>query len=93
MYPHFELSTSKKNHYILSAQKKNVVGTAHYIITMGKDEKKRSCSGFLGKIRSNNSGDEYNIYGPGENPDKKLTKDKTRSQLGAVYYVVLLYMI
>ena len=64
-----------------------MVGSAHYVITMKEEDTKRNTEGYLGKVRSINSGNEFNLFGVGENPDKGLNLDQTRSQLLGVLYV------
>ena len=89
MYPQYDLITSNGKHFLVSAKKMNMVGSAHYVITLDEHEMKRQSSGFLGKVRSNGSGTEYNLFGIGENPSKGLPPEQTRNQLAAVYYVCL----
>lgn len=74
----------------------NAFGSAHYVITLDLDEIDsmklfnnigKKTGGYLGKVRSNAQGTEYNLFGPGENPNKGLSADKTRDQFAGVFYV------
>jgi hypothetical protein len=89
IYPRYRLVTTQGNIFLLVAQNMSVVGSAHYAITLNECEIKRKSPGFLGKVRSNIKETEYNLFGPGENPDKGLPPDQIRCQYGAVYYVCL----
>ena len=93
MYPRYNLLTSGSQKFLLVAQKMNIVGTAHYIITTNQREMTRMSEGYVGKLRSDTSGNEYNLFGVGENPDKGLTPEKTRNQLAGIYYVNSMQMI
>lgn len=65
----------------------SMVGSAHYIITMEQENMARNTEGYLGKVRSTSSGNEFNVFGVGENPSKGLGPERTRSQLVGVFYV------
>jgi len=57
------------------------------MISLSEDEITRHSEGYIGKLRSDNQGTEYNLFGPGENPDKKVAEDLTRNQYAAICYV------
>jgi tubby-related protein 1 len=58
------------------------------MITMDPDKAKRKGKGYLGKLRSNFLGTEFNIFDDGENPkNSKLPQEKIRNQYGAILYV------
>lgn len=86
VYPVYELRLDNK--LLLAAQKVNMVGSAHYVITMDKDNITKEASSYLGKVRADNSGMEYNIFDYGENPAKHVPFTMIRAQLAAVYYVI-----
>jgi hypothetical protein len=54
---------------------------------MEQENMTRRTEGYLGKVRSASSGNEFSVFGVGENPDKGLSLDQTRSQLVGVFYV------
>ena len=66
----------------------NAIGSAHYLITTDPSNLTKKSTGYLGKIRSENFGIEYNLFDHGENPETTKIPEKVRNQLGAVYYVI-----
>jgi hypothetical protein len=55
---------------------------------MDQKNLKKSGKGFLGKVRSNFLGTEFNIYDHGANPNKKkLPDEKIRIIHGSILYV------
>lgn len=96
LYPCYRLLVGNDNSFILAAQKMNAFGSAHYVITLNLEEINsmkrfnnlgKKTGGYLGKLRSNAQGTEYSLFGPGENPDKKLSAEETRGQFAGVLYV------
>jgi len=87
MYPKYALVISGCYKYLLSAKKVSFLKSAHYIITLSKKDFYRGHPEFIGKLRSNGSGNEYNIFDNGENPSTKLSLDKIRTQLGSIIFV------
>ena len=86
-YPRYDLVLASNHAFILSSQKINIIGSAHYVIGMNSLNLTKKSKGYLGKVRTDTSGTEYNVFGPGESPNKKLSPDKTRDQFAAIYYV------
>lgn len=78
---------SNTQDFLLSAQKMTMVGSAHYIITTDQHNMTRKTEGYLGKVRSDVAGHEYNLFGVGENPSKGLGPERTRNQLAGIFYV------
>lgn len=89
IHPRYELIYAHSNKFILAAQKINTVGSAHYIITMDPSNMNKNTTGYLGKVRSNNAGTEYNLFSGGENPSTTQILEFVRAQLAAVQYVSL----
>ena len=48
------------------------------MITIEQKKFEKDNNGFLGKVRSNFLGTEFEIFGGGENPKKASTKDDIR---------------
>eukprot|EP01022_Parablepharisma_sp_SALTPOND_P020104 TRINITY_DN3569_c0_g1_i1.p2 TRINITY_DN3569_c0_g1~~TRINITY_DN3569_c0_g1_i1.p2 ORF type:complete len:198 (+),score=12.16 TRINITY_DN3569_c0_g1_i1:1106-1699(+) len=86
MYPRYNLVMSNNQKFLLASQKMNMLGSAHYIITMEQMDMTKKAPGYLGKVRSDSAGTEYNIYDRGENPSSGLPYERVRNQLAAVYY-------
>jgi len=87
MYPKYELLLSGSYKYLISAKRVSFIRSAHYVITMSNFNFTRQCPECLGKLRSNSSGTEYNIFDHGENPDSKSPSDKVRVQFGSIVFV------
>jgi len=55
---------------------------------MSESDLKKNSAFYIGKLRSNFLGTEYNVYDRGLNPKKKKARpEEHREQLGAVLYV------
>lgn len=87
LYPRYNLALSADAAFLLAAQKVSVMGSAHYIITMGQAETTRKEPGYMGKLRSIKADAEYSLFGPGENPEKHLPPEQTRNEHAAIVYV------
>lgn len=85
LFPKYILSLSEGGRFLLNA-KKRTARTSNYMITF--DQKmNRKGGAYLGKVRSNFLGTEFNIYDWGENPKKKnCATDHWRTQQACVLY-------
>lgn len=72
--------------FIMISEKEQVLRSAYYLITMDKTKMTRKSLGYVGKLRSNLSGDEFNLFGEGENPETKLKPEFIRTQQAAIIY-------
>jgi len=66
----------------------NMLGSAHYIISLEQVDMTKKAPGYLGKVRADSTGTEYNVFDHGENPSGGFPIERVRAQLGAVYYVL-----
>ena len=64
-----------------------MIGSAHYTISMDSSNLSKNSPGYLGKVRSDNVGTEYNLFSEGENPATTQIPELVRNQLLAVQYV------
>jgi tubby-related protein 1 len=71
----------------MSAKKRSINRTSNYLISYKKDELKKNSLYYLGKLRSNFMGTEFNIYDHGENPKKTKDAQRVREHLGVILYV------
>jgi len=78
---------SNNQKFLLAGQKMNMLGSAHYIITLDQIDMTKKSPGYLGKVRSDSTGTEYNLFDVGENPSTGAIPEKIRNQHAAVYYV------
>jgi len=88
-YPVYTLMHSQSGKVLLTAKKMNMLGSAHYLITMDSANLTKESPGYLAKLRSENSGTEYNLFDIGENPKTTKEPSRVRNQLAAVYFVIL----
>ena len=71
----------------MAGQKRQLMGSAYYALSLEREHMTKDSPGFLGKLRSNFSGSEYSIFGPGRNPSAQGPPSELRSQHGAILYV------
>lgn len=90
MYPKYDMFLSGSQRFLITGLKMNMMGSAHYIISLDQDASSKDSAGYLGKVRSDKSGKEYNFFDKGENPGAGFSIDRIRNQYGAVFYVFLL---
>ena len=67
--------------------------TANYLISIDKNDLSRKSDNYVGKLRSNMLGTEFNIYDNGVNPnsgDATAGSNKIRQELGLALYANLL---
>jgi len=88
-FPSYFLHTSGGNRFLLAAKKRPGYKTANYLITMNETELSAKSPGYLGKLRSDFLGTEFNIYGKGVHPsNKKAASAARRENLGTVMFIV-----
>lgn len=68
------------------SQKAQIMRSAYYLITADHAEVARKSPAYMGKLRSNLVGIEFNLYGEGENPKTKLPAEKIRNEYAAIVY-------
>jgi len=87
-FPVYSLSIEQTGSFLLAAKKRPNNKTSNYLISMSESDLKKNSAFYIGKLRSNFLGTEYNVYDRGLNPKKKKARpDEHREQLGAVLYV------
>ena len=86
-YPKYDMFLSNSAIHLISGQKMQIMRSAHYIVSLERETMKKEAPGYLGKVRSNLLGTEFNFFDKGENPTTGLPPERVRNQLGAVLYV------
>ena len=76
----------------MAARKRPNNTTPNYIVTMDNENFEKESSLFIGKLRSNFMGTEFQIYDTGMNPSDTKNFDNVRAHLGCIKYVSI-YMI
>ncbi len=87
MYPKYSLMISYNQQCVITGQRMCVFGSAHYIMALPGEEMNKHATGYLGKVRSDKSACEYNIFDEGENPEGGFPLERIRNLHGAVCYV------
>jgi len=88
LYPKYFLHLSTGNQaFLLAGKKRPKNKTSNYLISMSQKDLNVKSSNFVGKLRSNFLGTEFNVYSPGLNPKKRAANvTNTREQMGVVLY-------
>ena len=72
LYPKYFMHLSGMNQeFLLVGKKRPKNKTSNYLISMGEKDLNVKSQNFVGKLRSNFLGTEFNIYSPGMNPKKR----------------------
>eukprot|EP01029_Cantina_marsupialis_P026672 TRINITY_DN7226_c0_g1_i1.p1 TRINITY_DN7226_c0_g1~~TRINITY_DN7226_c0_g1_i1.p1 ORF type:complete len:532 (-),score=166.50 TRINITY_DN7226_c0_g1_i1:232-1827(-) len=85
LYPQFRLFTAKDDRFLLASRKRPKQKTSNYLITMDKRDLGRKSKNYLGKLRSNFFGTEFNIFDKGDS--EKKSKGQARKTLGVCVYM------
>lgn len=82
------MSISDNNIFLLGALKRPKNTCSNYMIRSDKDlNVVKKDSGYIGKLKANFFGTEFNIYNSGKNPKKTKVNDEMRMNIGAIIYV------
>ncbi len=88
MFPKYEVYCHNNNRFLLSAVKKKENISSNYVIITSKDvntsNKSRS---YIGKLRSNFMGLEFNAYDAGNNVKETKNNNEIRKMLVTIIYV------
>lgn len=83
--PLFNIHHFSNNEYYFSAKMTSSNATSTIIFSSNKDNFTENSPSYIGKMKGNFTGSEYNIYGPGYNPsDAKEKKLPLRSLLATI---------
>lgn len=85
-FPKYHCFLSHGPQYLMTGKKKAYNKTSNYLLSYKKDELKKKSLYYLGKLRSNFMGTEFNVYDGGENPKKTHDPNLVRENLGVVIY-------
>jgi tubby-related protein 1 len=67
-FPHYDLYLSDGNKYLMSAKRRTANTTSNYLISADKNDMEVKSQNYLGKVRSNFYGTQFNVYDDGYNP-------------------------
>jgi len=91
LYPVYSLYLKDGDVFLMTSKKKPQNKTSNYLITMDQNDMKKTGRGYLGKLRSNFVGTEFQIFDNGLNPkdtDPEETSDgkSVRLEMGSIIY-------
>ena len=78
LLPKYTLQLSNGNKYTLTGKKQGLNSTSNYMIKIDQNKFVKDNNGYLGKVRSNFLGTEFNIFDSGKNPKDAKTKAEIR---------------
>jgi len=87
LYPKYYVSINNNEKFLMAGRKRPNNTTPNYIITMDNEVFDKNSNLYLGKLRSNFLGTEFQIYNTGKNPDDTKNFDDVRAHLGCIKYV------
>ena len=85
----YHLYLKDNDTFLMAAKKRMANKTANYLISIDKDDLSRKSENYVGKLRSNFLGTEFNVYDNGMNPssgDTTAGSSKVREELGIALY-------
>lgn len=88
LYANYDLYCFKSKKFLMTAQKKQIIRSAYYSISLRNGDSKRESEGYIGKLRSNFAANEFNLFGEGENPKSGAEAERVRTQHASVIYCV-----
>ena len=71
---------------MLTGKKRSFQTTSNYMITIDQQKFEKDNNSYLGKVRSNFLGTEFEIFDSRENPKKTSGSEEGRRQYGVVQY-------
>jgi hypothetical protein len=75
--------------YIIGALKRKRNTCSNYMIRIDRDlDEVKKDSGYIGKLKANFFGTEFNVYDNGKNPKKTKNPSECRMNIGVVVYVI-----
>ena len=89
-FPKYYVHTFPNERFLMAARKRPKNSTPNYIITMNKDNFDKDDK-YLGKLRSNFFGTEFNLFDTGKNPKDTNNIDELRNYIAAVEYETNLF--
>lgn len=90
MYPTYYLHMERhdqKDCFLLAGRKRRRHSTSNYLISCDATDLTRGGDGFVGKVRANFVGSQFNIYDNGPSPKAGQSNDQSRRELAGVVYV------
>ena len=90
LFPVYSLYLKDGDRFLMCSKKRPNNKTSNYLVSMGEGDLSRDGANYLGKLRSNFVGTEFEIFDNGHNPNDGETDNMAgghvRKDLGAVMY-------
>jgi tubby-related protein 1 len=87
----YSLYISNTFKHLLSAKKKVFCATSNYALSTDKNDFDVKNKSYMGKVRSNFLGTQFNGYSKGANPEKTTDKTNIRANVVTVKYETNLF--
>jgi tubby-related protein 1 len=84
--PVFSMHLTDNDRFLLAGTKRAANKTSNYLVSMDKRDLARDSAAFLGKVRANFLGTEFQLYDDGESPDARDKSGALRQELGVVCF-------
>mmetsp|Transcript_15404 Transcript_15404/g.18779 ORF Transcript_15404/g.18779 Transcript_15404/m.18779 type:complete len:315 (-) Transcript_15404:813-1757(-) len=79
LFPEYYVYMKEGDRFLMCSKKRPNNKTSNYLISMAEHDLKRNSKNYIGKLRANFAGTEFQIYDAGDDHD-------SRTELGAVIY-------
>jgi tubby-related protein 1 len=87
LYPMYSLYLKSGDRFLMQSKKRSNNKTSNYLITMSEGDLSRDSENYLGKLRSNFVGTEFQVFDDGINPkEDKEGSGEVRKEMASVVY-------
>jgi tubby-related protein 1 len=87
LFPEYAVYMKEGDRFLMCSKKRPNNKTSNYLISMGEGDLKRNSKNYIGKLRANFAGTEFQVFDSGKNPSLiDMGGAAERSELGAVVY-------
>ena len=89
LFPQYTMFLKDQDRFLLASKKRPNNKTSNYLISMSADDLSRDGANYLGKLRSNFVGTEFQVFDDGRNPKDESDvggSSAIRRELGSVIY-------
>ncbi|KAF0985009.1 hypothetical protein FDP41_000048 [Naegleria fowleri] len=91
MFPRYFMYAERGSTFLLSAKKRKGNKSSNYCVSLSKEDISRSSDSFIGKLRSNFLGTEFQLYDNGEKASKLKPGTHLRNHLASIVYETNLF--
>ncbi|EFC46405.1 tubby protein [Naegleria gruberi] len=91
VFPRYYLYAERGSTFLLSGKKRKANKSSNYCLSLSKEDISRSSDSFIGKLRSNFLGTEFQLFDNGEKASKLKPGAHLRTNLASVVYETNLF--